>query len=162
MGWKWKCHFITFFLYFLCALISVTVHEGEILRLEKISRASMGVLYIFICVYSYICVYLYVYLFMYLLGVYLCLSSNSVPPSISKRITVSVHCKSFFSLIQLSKNHTILTLNNNITQYIYTTLLLHTISLKTKTSKKLALGSTATNSRAIFKLLLSKCFNTML
>ncbi|ODM99312.1 Lachesin [Orchesella cincta] len=43
----------------------VTVHEGEVLKLQKISRADMGT--------------------------YLCIAGNSVPPSISKRITVSVH-----------------------------------------------------------------------
>ena len=43
-------------------------YEGNILRLLKVTRADMGA--------------------------YLCIASNGVPPTISKRIMVSVHCKS--------------------------------------------------------------------
>ncbi|XP_035714927.1 lachesin-like isoform X2 [Folsomia candida] len=50
----------------------VSVFEGNVLRLVKISRADMGP--------------------------YLCIASNGVPPSISKRITVSVH---FHPVIQV-------------------------------------------------------------
>lgn len=47
--------------------VSVTTYQGEVLRLTKVSRSEMGA--------------------------YLCIGSNGVPPSVSKRITVSVHCK---------------------------------------------------------------------
>jgi hypothetical protein len=40
---------------------------GEELKLTKISRNEMGV--------------------------YLCIASNAIPPAISKRITLSVHCE---------------------------------------------------------------------
>ncbi|XP_026821901.1 LOW QUALITY PROTEIN: lachesin-like [Rhopalosiphum maidis] len=43
----------------------VTTYQGEMLRLTKVSRSEMGA--------------------------YLCIGSNGVPPSVSKRITVSVH-----------------------------------------------------------------------
>ncbi|VVC35762.1 Immunoglobulin subtype,Immunoglobulin-like domain,Immunoglobulin-like fold,Immunoglobulin subtype [Cinara cedri] len=43
----------------------VTTHKGEVLRLTKVSRSEMGA--------------------------YLCIGTNGVPPSVSKRITVSVH-----------------------------------------------------------------------
>ncbi|XP_025413481.1 lachesin-like [Sipha flava] len=43
----------------------VTTYQGEVLRLTKVSRSEMGA--------------------------YLCIGSNGVPPSVSKRITVSVH-----------------------------------------------------------------------
>ncbi|KAF0768161.1 Uncharacterized protein FWK35_00011430 [Aphis craccivora] len=46
---------------------TVTTYQGEMLRLTKVSRSEMGA--------------------------YLCIGSNGVPPSVSKRITVSVHCK---------------------------------------------------------------------
>jgi len=37
------------------------------------------------------------------MGAYLCIASNSVPPSVSKRMKVQVHCKSFvFLFINLS------------------------------------------------------------
>lgn len=51
----------------LIILLSVTEWEGESLQLIKISRLDMGV--------------------------YLCIASNGVPPSVSKRIKVSVNCK---------------------------------------------------------------------
>lgn len=48
-------------------LISVVEWEGETLEMSKISRLDMGA--------------------------YLCIASNGVPPSVSKRIKVSVDCK---------------------------------------------------------------------
>lgn len=45
----------------------VTVYDGETLNLVKISRLEMGA--------------------------YLCIASNGVPPSVSKRIIVDVECK---------------------------------------------------------------------
>ncbi|CAG7831522.1 unnamed protein product, partial [Allacma fusca] len=44
--------------------------EGEVLTLSKITRSDMGA--------------------------YLCIASNGVPPSVSKRMTVQVHCKSLY------------------------------------------------------------------
>lgn len=54
--------------YSLFYFISVTVYDGETLSLMKISRLEMGA--------------------------YLCIASNGVPPSVSKRIIVDVECKS--------------------------------------------------------------------
>lgn len=47
--------------------VSVAVYQGEILKLVKITRSDMGA--------------------------YMCIASNGIPPTISKRIMVSVHCK---------------------------------------------------------------------
>lgn len=60
---------ILFFLWctLILAFVSVTEWEGETLELTKISRLDMGA--------------------------YLCIASNGVPPSVSKRIKVSVDCK---------------------------------------------------------------------
>lgn len=49
------------------AFVAVTSYQGEILKLQKITRNEMGT--------------------------YMCIASNGVPPTISKRITVNVHCK---------------------------------------------------------------------
>lgn len=46
---------------------AVAVYEGEQLNLTRISRSEMGA--------------------------YLCIASNSIPPSVSKRIIVDVECK---------------------------------------------------------------------
>lgn len=43
------------------------VYEEEVLTLNKISRSDMGA--------------------------YLCIASNGIPPSVSKRITIKVHCE---------------------------------------------------------------------
>ena len=51
----------------LLLLFLVTVYDGETLNLLKISRLEMGA--------------------------YLCIASNGVPPSVSKRIIVDVECK---------------------------------------------------------------------
>lgn len=51
----------------LFAVISVSEWEGEVLELTRISRLDMGA--------------------------YLCIASNGVPPTVSKRIRVSVDCK---------------------------------------------------------------------
>ncbi|XKL60147.1 hypothetical protein PGB90_001163 [Kerria lacca] len=50
----------------------VNIHEGEILKLVRLSRTEMGA--------------------------YLCIASNGIPPSVSKRITISVH---FHPVIQV-------------------------------------------------------------
>ena len=47
--------------------VAVTEWEGDTLELTKISRLDMGA--------------------------YLCIASNQVPPTVSKRIKVSVDCK---------------------------------------------------------------------
>lgn len=54
--------------FFLC--FSVIEWEGEKLEITKISRLDMGA--------------------------YLCIATNGVPPSVSKRIKVSVDCKYIF------------------------------------------------------------------
>lgn len=46
---------------------TVTSFGGEVLKLTKLSRSEMGS--------------------------YLCIASNGVPPSVSKRISLSIHCK---------------------------------------------------------------------
>lgn len=48
-------------------MISVTEWEGEMLDMARISRLDMGV--------------------------YLCIASNGIPPTVSKQIKVSVDCK---------------------------------------------------------------------
>lgn len=48
-------------------LLIAQVYEEEVLTLNKISRSDMGA--------------------------YLCIASNGIPPSVSKRITIKVHCK---------------------------------------------------------------------
>lgn len=45
----------------------MTSYRGEALKLTKIARNEMGS--------------------------YLCIASNSVPPSVSKRISLNIHCK---------------------------------------------------------------------
>jgi hypothetical protein len=52
--------------------VAVSSYQGEILKLAKITRSEMGA--------------------------YLCIASNGVPPSVSKRIMVNVHCKFHVSL----------------------------------------------------------------
>lgn len=49
--------------------VSVNVYNGEQLNLTRISRTEMGA--------------------------YLCIATNGVPPSVSKRIIVDVECKYF-------------------------------------------------------------------
>lgn len=48
-------------------LLLVTSLEGEIVNLTKVTRSEMGA--------------------------YLCIAANGVPPSVSKRIMLHVHCK---------------------------------------------------------------------
>jgi hypothetical protein len=50
-----------------CLLVSVNVVDGEVLHVTKVSRLHMGA--------------------------YLCIASNGVPPSISKRVLLRVQCK---------------------------------------------------------------------
>lgn len=54
---------IFFFLFAITALVV----EGEMLWLTKVTRSEMGA--------------------------YLCIASNGVPPSVSKRMKLQVHCK---------------------------------------------------------------------
>ena len=55
-----------------------SVHHGEYLDLQDISREQMGA--------------------------YLCIASNKIPPSVSKRITLIVECKhNNFSLFETNK-----------------------------------------------------------
>lgn len=56
-----------FILIFLLSIFPVTEWEGETLEIARISRLDMGA--------------------------YLCIASNGVPPSVSKRIKVSVDCE---------------------------------------------------------------------
>lgn len=72
---KWKKKFvliISFYyssnLFFLQYIHTVNVVDGEILSITKISRLHMAA--------------------------YLCVASNGVPPSISKRVQLKVQCKS--------------------------------------------------------------------
>lgn len=58
---------VFFFFLFVCFSISVIEWEGETLEIARISRLDMGA--------------------------YLCIASNGVPPSVSKRIKVSVDCE---------------------------------------------------------------------
>lgn len=58
--------------FFLVIFFSVVEWEGELLNISKISRSDMGA--------------------------YLCIASNGIPPSVSKRIKVSVDCKYKFVL----------------------------------------------------------------
>lgn len=51
-----------------CCNVAVNVYAGEQLNLTRISRTEMGA--------------------------YLCIATNGIPPSVSKRITVDVECKS--------------------------------------------------------------------
>lgn len=60
----------------LSLFFSVTEWEGETLELTKISRLDMGA--------------------------YLCIASNGVPPSVSKRIKVSVDCKYLSFIFNIS------------------------------------------------------------
>lgn len=50
-------------------LLAVASFRGEVLKLTKIARNEMGS--------------------------YLCIASNSVPPSVSKRISLNIHCEYF-------------------------------------------------------------------
>lgn len=47
--------------------VTVVTFRGEVLKLTKISRSEMGS--------------------------YLCIASNGVPPSVSKRISLNIHCE---------------------------------------------------------------------
>lgn len=59
------------FIYFLCTVcFLVTEWDGDTLEISRISRLDMGA--------------------------YLCIAANSVPPTVSKRIKVSVDCKYIF------------------------------------------------------------------
>lgn len=59
--------FLMLFFFFLFNFFTVSSFQGEVLKLTKITRSEMGA--------------------------YLCIASNGIPPSVSKRIMVNVHCK---------------------------------------------------------------------
>lgn len=56
-----------YFILTIDTFLKVAAYEDEVLTLKKISRSDMGA--------------------------YLCIASNGVPSSISKRIVIKVHCK---------------------------------------------------------------------
>lgn len=69
---KTKCKFNHNFQYSLSYIINIPsftalLVEGEMLSLTKITRSEMGA--------------------------YMCIASNGVPPSVSKRMKLQVHCK---------------------------------------------------------------------
>jgi len=57
-------------------LVSVNVVDGEVLHITKVSRLH--------------------------LGAYLCIASNSVPPSMSKRVLLRVQCKYSHAITNVS------------------------------------------------------------
>lgn len=71
-----KLHPLICFSYCVCINFSVAEWEGETLELTRISRLDMGA--------------------------YLCIASNGVPPTVSKRIKVSVDCEYHSWKFQLS------------------------------------------------------------
>jgi len=58
--------------FYCCFIFSVNFIDGEVLHITRVSRLHMGA--------------------------YLCIASNGVPPSISKRVTLKVQCKYIFIL----------------------------------------------------------------
>ena len=66
--------------------VPVKTYQGDVLRLIKVTRSEMGA--------------------------YMCIASNGVPPTVSKRIMVNVHCKLQFILddIQIQTSVYILSL----------------------------------------------------
>lgn len=62
-----------------CSLLALNV-EGELLWLSKVTRSEMGA--------------------------YLCIASNGVPPSVSKRMNLQVHCKYEYSVENSGYSHT--------------------------------------------------------
>ena len=74
---------------FVC--ITVATAEGETLTLSKVTRSEMGT--------------------------YLCIASNGVPPSVSKRMMLHVHCKwaliSFHRLFSKGSNSKIILIDSN-------------------------------------------------
>lgn len=59
-------------IFYYCLIFSVNFIDGEVLHITRVSRLHMGA--------------------------YLCIASNGVPPSISKRVTLKVQCKYIFIL----------------------------------------------------------------
>ena len=54
------------------------------------------------------------------MGAYLCIASNGVPPSVSKRIKVSVDCKFQFNLIKKTKRiHFLIIFNRSVPPMIW-------------------------------------------
>lgn len=66
----WKRFFYNFIT--IKTIFAVNVVDGEVLSITKVSRLHMGA--------------------------YLCIASNGVPPSISKRVMLMVQCKIFILL----------------------------------------------------------------
>lgn len=58
----------------LNVFFTVSDVEGEVLEMHKVGRLEMGA--------------------------YLCIASNGIPPSLSKRIKLDVDCKSFYIFLQ--------------------------------------------------------------
>jgi neurotrimin len=52
---------------FVAFVLAVSSYEGEMLSLVKVTRSEMGA--------------------------YLCIAANGVPPSVSKRMMVHIHCE---------------------------------------------------------------------
>lgn len=73
-----------FIYFFSSCLVAVDKYDGEQLNLTKITRTEMGA--------------------------YLCIATNGVPPTVSKRITVDVECEYLFSCLLSS-----ILLNNFLT-----------------------------------------------
>jgi neurotrimin len=63
-------HYLTFYTFSLLLILIVNVVDGEVLSITKVSRLHMAA--------------------------YLCVASNGVPPSISKRVQLKVQCKLIF------------------------------------------------------------------
>ena len=64
------------FIWPLLCRFTVASYEGEVLSFHKITRSEMGA--------------------------YLCIANNGVPPSVSRRIVVNVHCKNSTKKFQIS------------------------------------------------------------
>lgn len=70
VGWRCSCFNLIWVHFLLLPLFLhtiATVVEGEMLSLTKVTRSEMGA--------------------------YMCIASNGVPPSVSKRMKLQVHCK---------------------------------------------------------------------
>lgn len=71
--WKWSIFEIYQPLIDIVSFyLSVSEYHGEILKLKRVQRHQMGA--------------------------YLCIASNTVPPSVSKRIRLNVNCKYFYQV----------------------------------------------------------------
>lgn len=66
--------------------LPVTSLEGDIVNLTKVTRSEMGA--------------------------YLCIAANGVPPSVSKRIMLHVHCKYLYLITTFKQCSRITSLSN--------------------------------------------------